>query len=66
MMSQPQEPSAKWTYIYLHGLHSQFSCYTKLLTNEIKASTTVNQAMDPISQGAARKAHLKQKQWFLF
>ena len=32
------------------------------LTDEIKASTTVNQSMDPISQGTARKAHLKKKQ----
>ena len=30
------EASAKRTYIYLHSLHSQFSCYTKLWLIKLK------------------------------
>ena len=65
-MSQPQN----------HQLSGPISTYMactpivqllyQALTDKIKASTTVNQAMDPIAQGAAKKAHLNQKQWFLF
>ena len=65
MMSQPQNHQ-------LIGPTSTYMACTPSLaaipssTHQAKASSTVNQAMESIAQGAIRKAYLKQKQWFMF
>ena len=59
------KPLAKQTYTYT-WLSLPVQLLYQALTDETKASTTVNQVMDPIAQGTSRKAHLKKKQWFLF